>query len=267
MTRWQRWMFVAIVAVALIAGARPVGAHADLLVTSPAADSVLEVSPAEIFLAFTEPVDPTDDAIRLLAADGTPIRLGPITQDSGSDTVEASLPDQLDDGSYVVAWSVVSADSHPIRGAYVFSRGEPSADAGALADDLLEDTNTATTNGLWLGIGRFASYTGIAVLTGTLAMTSLLAPATLRSRRVTYVLYAAGYVALAGSTVMISAQAEAIGTSLPTGRLSSARGRAPGGWREWPSLPQRRCSCRGGICSNAAPPGLLAASQRSACSL
>ena len=39
--------------------------------------------------------------------------------------VAAGLPDDLGPGTYTVAWRVVSADSHPIRGAFVFAVGRP----------------------------------------------------------------------------------------------------------------------------------------------
>ena len=38
-------------------------------------------------------------------------------------TVSIGLPDELEDGTYVVAWRVISADSHPISGITVFSVG------------------------------------------------------------------------------------------------------------------------------------------------
>jgi len=65
---WRWSTATVITAVVLLGSARPVSAHADLLTTNPAADSVLDTSPAEIVLTFTEPVDPTEDAIRLVTA-------------------------------------------------------------------------------------------------------------------------------------------------------------------------------------------------------
>lgn len=209
-----RWCTAGLITVLVLLGSgRTASAHADLLTSSPAADSVLATSPTEIALTFTEPVDPTQDAIRVVAADGTPVELGPITQDRGSDSVTALIPDELTDGSYVVAWSAVSADSHPISGAFVFSVGAPSAGADELLGDVLDDTSAEPGSDLWLTIGRFASYLGIAALVGTLAAAVIVAPSTLASRRLASVLFAAGYLAMAGTTAMISAQANLIGTS------------------------------------------------------
>ncbi|HAP76860.1 MAG TPA: hypothetical protein DCR14_12340 [Acidimicrobiaceae bacterium] len=210
-----RWLAVvaAVTAIVLAASGRVASAHADLLTSDPAPDSVLSTPPAEIVLTFTEPVDPTQDAIRVVTADGTPVELGPVAQDLGSDSVTAALPGELADGSYVVAWSVVSADSHPIRGAFVFSVGAPSSGADDLLGSVLDDTNTEPAGDLWLSIGRFASYLGIAALIGTLAAAVIVAPTTLSGRRIATVLFAGGYLAMAGTIVMISAQANLIGTS------------------------------------------------------
>ncbi len=44
-----------------------------------------------------------------------------------------TLRDGLADGTYTVAWRVVSADSHPISGAFTFSIGKPSTTTAAVA--------------------------------------------------------------------------------------------------------------------------------------
>ena len=212
--RIWRWFTAGLItALVLLGSGRPVSAHADLLTTNPAAESVLDISPAEIVLTFTEPVDPTDEAIRVVTADGTPVELGPVAQDRGSASLTAVIPGELDDGSYVVAWSAVSADSHPIRGAFAFSVGAPSEGADDLIGDVLGDTSAEPGSDIWLTVGRFASYTGIALLTGTLAAAVILAPSKLHRRRLAVLLFAAGYLAMAGTIAMISAQANLIGES------------------------------------------------------
>lgn len=42
------------------------------------------------------------------------------------------LPDKLAQGTYMVSWRVVSADGHPISGAFTFSIGKPSATSAVL---------------------------------------------------------------------------------------------------------------------------------------
>lgn len=211
---WRWSCRSAIVVVALLATASPAAAHSSLVSSDPVADSVLDDSPGEIRLTFSEAVDVGDGAIRLLAADGDAVLVGPVNQDAGPDSITARIAEPLAPGSYVVAWTAVSGDSHPIRGAFVFSVGEVSADAEQLIDELGGTVATGPDGNGWLGVGRFASYAGIAALVGTMAMAAVLAPTTLRERRLGYVLFAAGHLALAGSIVMTSAQANVIGTSL-----------------------------------------------------
>lgn len=211
---WRWSCRLVIVVAALLATASPAAAHSSLVSSDPAADSVLADSPGEIRLTFTETVDVGDGAIRLLAADGTTVLLGPVAQDAGPDSITAQIAEPLTRGSYVVAWTAVSGDSHPIRGAFVFSVGVVSADAAQLIEEIAGTGGDGSDGGRWLAVGRFASYTGIAALVGTIAIAAALAPATLRGRRLGYVLFAAGHLAIAGTMLMIAAQANVIGTSL-----------------------------------------------------
>ena len=181
----RRWaVATAVATIAVIACAGSASAHAGLETTSPTADSVLASPPTEIVLTFSEAVDTLDDSVRLVSDDGSAVDLGPVTHGGGAASITAPVLGELGDGSYVVAWSVVSADSHPIHGAFVFSVGAPSAGAGDLLDDLDDAGTDGSAGQVWVGVGRFASYTGIAVLVGSLAMSALLAPTTLRTRRV-----------------------------------------------------------------------------------
>ncbi len=215
MRRWGRLAFAGLVAgFVVLAAPGAVSAHADLATSDPPAESVFDVAPTEIVLTFTEAVDPTEDALRVVDAEGTAVPLGPITQDLGADTISAPITESLADGSYVVAWSAVSADSHPINGAFVFSVGATSGEVDERIVDLSDaDATGAVSSGTWLGAGRFASYAGIAVLVGVLGASALLAPGYLPSRRVGNVAFVGAYVAMAGTVVMIGAQADVIGSS------------------------------------------------------
>ncbi len=96
MTPW-RWLGAAVIVAAVVLGfTGPASAHAGLLSSDPAADSVLDASPSTIRLAFTEAVDPTDDAIRLIAADGTTRPVGDVRQDSGSASITVTIDEKND---------------------------------------------------------------------------------------------------------------------------------------------------------------------------
>ncbi len=110
-----------LVAVLMVLGvvlAGPVGAHAALVSMTPEADSTVETAPSEIVLEFNEGISATSDAVRVFDPSGR--ELGGVEVSSTDDSITASLPDFDTDGSYTVDWKAVSADGHPIRGAYLF---------------------------------------------------------------------------------------------------------------------------------------------------
>ncbi|PYG00559.1 copper transport protein [Georgenia satyanarayanai] len=122
-----------------LASAAPATGHAMLLGTDPADGDVLTAPPDVVTLTFNEPVQADDGSVRLLDAAGEPIAAEARPVD---DTVEITVPADLPEGSYVVDWSVVSADGHPVGGAFTFAVGRPStavAEVAAPTGDPLVD--------------------------------------------------------------------------------------------------------------------------------
>lgn len=182
-------------------------AHAKLVETNPANQSVLDDAPEAIELRFTEPVDPLEPAMRLLGADGDEVPLGPVDQSGGADTLRAEVPDGLDDGTYVVGWQAVSADSHTVRGAFTFSVGAATATAPGVIDGIFDAVPQDPADSVLLGVGRWLSFAGIGVLLGGLVIAPVIAARRVGDRRVGRLLAAAGAVGVVGTIVMIAAQA------------------------------------------------------------
>lgn len=113
-----------------LVGASPASAHAELSATDPPDGAVLDAAPTELTLQFTEGVDLQPDGVRVLDDEGARVDRGQAAAAGPSVTVP--LDDGLRRGSYVVAWRVVSADGHPIRGAFTFSVGQ-ATDVSGLA--------------------------------------------------------------------------------------------------------------------------------------
>ena len=213
--RLARWLLVVTLAACTLIGltATTIAAHASLSSSSPAAGSVVDAAPGEIVLHFTEPVDLTTDAVRLIDSTNATVALGTVDQSQGSSSIVAAIPQALADGTYLVAWSAVSADSHPIRGAFTFSVGAPSG-GGARFDTAAAGNAQTPAIGRVLGVGRFASYAGSAVLIGTVLIAAWIAPAALRRQRMANLLMIAGLVGLAGTALMVSAQAHTLAGSM-----------------------------------------------------
>ncbi|CAB4749667.1 unannotated protein [freshwater metagenome] len=99
-------------------GAAPAGAHAILTSVSPEPDAVLEESPKEIRLSFSESISIPAQGIRLFDPSGREVPgIKAVTR---GNTMSAQVPLLATDGSYTVAWRAVSADGHAVSGAYLF---------------------------------------------------------------------------------------------------------------------------------------------------
>jgi copper transport protein len=202
-----------IVALGVLAGAPTASAHAELLSTFPGNQELLVDAPTEIALQFTESVDPIQPALRLLDSGGNDIELGAVDQSAGTDRMRASIPTTLGDGTYVVAWQALSADSHRVRGSFTFSVGVPSAVTPGVLDGVFDGAADSNSDSIMLGIGRYLSYAGVGLLVGGLVLAVALAPSVIGSRRVGILLVAAAELAFVGTVWMIAAQANIIGGS------------------------------------------------------
>lgn len=166
----KRVLFVGAVVWSVLFGvASPASAHADLDSSEPSPSAVLENPPNEIFLDFSEPVSPADDAIELFDQDGDSVDLGPVTRSADDrSVVTAAVEDELADGLYVVAWRIVSADGHVAQGAFTFQVGvdAPPVDTGDLLGDVLSSREAATGLSGALTVARSIVYLALAVALG-----------------------------------------------------------------------------------------------------
>lgn len=152
------WVLVvaACAVLAVLSAAGQAMAHATLTTTQPQGDAVLASAPERVSLEFTEPVETAFGAIQVYDSDRRPIEVGDLTSPQ-ADTVAVALPDGLADGTYAVSWHVVSADGHPISGAFVFHVGAPEAGAAGLGDQVLEESG-ATAAGVVAGVVRGIAF-------------------------------------------------------------------------------------------------------------
>ncbi|MER6445875.1 hypothetical protein DEJ51_16150 [Streptomyces venezuelae] len=159
---------LALVLAALLAtlftAASPATAHAALTASDPADGAVVATAPAQVTLSFSEQVALGDDSIRVLDPQGRRVDTGELRDMCSGNTVRygTALHTGLPNGTYTVAWQAVSADSHPISGAFTFSIGAPSA------TDVSLPTAQAGGGpvGIAYGIARYAAYAGFTVLVG-----------------------------------------------------------------------------------------------------
>jgi copper transport protein len=182
----------------------------------PAQDAVVTPAPSEVVLAFSEPVETALGAIRVFAPDGTRVDDGAISRPAAN-AVATQLGNGLTDGTYTVAWRVVSADSHPVHGAFVFHIGAPGENPEGIAREVLASSDAPRSVSIGFSAVRFLSL-GLTLLAvgGVVALVLVLTSADRPVRRTLLTVLAGlaaalGIVSLAG---VVFQGAEASGLSL-----------------------------------------------------
>ena len=165
-----------------LAGATGASAHAALLSTDPKANSVVQTAPAEVTLHFSEQVTLEKDGMRVFDPGGKRVDTG-ATGHAGSDdsTAQVALVPGLAEGTYTVAWRAISADTHPVSGAFTFSYGHASATTSVSGE---QATKGSTLVGWLYGASRSVQYGAYALLVGSVALVLICWPRGVRLRPV-----------------------------------------------------------------------------------
>jgi methionine-rich copper-binding protein CopC len=128
LTRPIRWVAFAA-ALALLPAALPARRHLHLVKSTPAADTTLAASPAEITLWFSAEPTLKLTRISLLDATGGKLPLGAVKTGAEPKTAAATLEQPLVPGAYSVSWVTGSPDGHVVRGKIAFTVAPPAAPA------------------------------------------------------------------------------------------------------------------------------------------
>ncbi|GGQ12142.1 copper resistance protein CopC [Streptomyces roseolilacinus] len=175
-------------------------AHSTLTGSDPVDGAVAATAPQRVTLTFSEQVALGDDSIRVLEPSGRRADTGELRDLCSGSVVRygVDLRDGLPEGTYVVAWQAVSADSHPISGAFSFSIGKPSATKVVLPR---QEPGGGLVGRLY-DIGRYVSYAGFVVLVGGCAFVLACWPRGASARPVQR-LVAYGWVAFTAATLAL----------------------------------------------------------------
>ncbi|MEK4741919.1 copper resistance CopC/CopD family protein [Bacillus sp. FSL R9-9481] len=98
-------------------------AHTSVVGATPKEGEVLTVQPEQIILEFSEPVAGNVVNIELLDASAKRVQVSKVEILDNPTKLKVKLPN-LNNGTYTVRWSMISADGHPSEGGYPFSIGE-----------------------------------------------------------------------------------------------------------------------------------------------
>jgi copper transport protein len=162
----RRTLVIALVAAAALALPAAAWAHAALLKTFPAASAEVDTPPAELRLVYDEVIEPRFAVISVTDAAGHQQVDGTVHR-SQSDPYELDAPlKRSAEGWYLVFWRVISADGHPVRGAFTYRIGPNAGPPPQFVIPSLSET--AVTPGLitlrWLTFLSLMSAIGLFVL-------------------------------------------------------------------------------------------------------
>jgi copper transport protein len=158
----------AVAALALPASAF---AHAALLRTVPAASGQVDVPPREVALTYSEVVEPRFAIVSVTNADGVQqVDGGPRHSPTDATTLDVPVK-KLAQGWYLVFWRVISADGHPVRGAFTFAVGPNPGPAPQFVIPSLSET--AATPGLV--IARFVVFLSLMAAVGLFVLRAFVA--------------------------------------------------------------------------------------------
>jgi copper transport protein len=175
----RRGRAVTALALALCASAAwpaSAWAHAALLRTTPQASGTVNGSPAKVTLTYDEAVEPRFAIISVTDAAGRQEIAGsPHALATDPRTLAVALR-HVGQGWYLVYWRVISADGHPVRGAFTFAVGPNPGPAPQFAVPSLAET-AATPR---LVAARWLAFLTVMLTVGLFAFRALIArPATL----------------------------------------------------------------------------------------
>jgi copper transport protein len=141
-------------------------AHATLVSTSPPDGSIVVKAPASVSATFDESVGVSADSLRVYAPNGQRADNGDTTHGQLPQQIMVGLLPGLGRGTYTVGWHVISADSHPVQGAFTFSVG--AASSSVVTQASLQPPASKLV-GIGFGAVRWLAYLCFALLIGAVA--------------------------------------------------------------------------------------------------
>jgi copper transport protein len=146
------------------------GAHAVLEDSSPGRGEQVDRAPARVTLRFNEPVEIAFGSVRVFDARGQRVERGAARHPDGrAQAVTVAMRAGLGDGIYTATYRVVSADSHPVAGGFVFTVGQGGAAPRLGVDELIDSGSAGPVTQGAFGVVRGLGYLAIAVGAGGLA--------------------------------------------------------------------------------------------------
>lgn len=179
----------------------------------------MSIPPKQVELTFSENVEISLGSIELFNEKANRVDIGAPHHSAASDhSIVASIP-HLGNGAYVLTWHVISADSHPVHGAFTFTVGRSSVNAQGLATRLEAQGNGNKTVGVLFAIARAVEYAAIALLIGAAVFSAAIRPHGRRRSRADALVWV-GWILLFVSTVAALLLQGPYGGALPLSQIT-----------------------------------------------
>lgn len=216
-SRGKPFLLTVLALLALLGGATPALAHANLVRSDPASGAAVPTAPAQIQIWFSEQPDPHFSDIQVSDANRQRVDAGDMHPASGDPlSLIVSLKPNLANGLYTVSWKTVSAvDGHVVNGNFPFFVGQPPAGTVLPTSSQTGPASSGSSPTVATTLTRWLSLLSAVVLMGGFAFWSLVLIPALRGT----LLPSAGPGAMALPAAAISDSLPAPGTALRRLRL------------------------------------------------
>jgi copper transport protein len=175
----KRAWFLGLVAAAALALPAAAWAHAALLKTVPEASRTINQAPPEVRLTYSEPVEPRFAIVSVTDAAGRQVTSGKPSAAPGAPQTLVTPLRRVPEGWYLVFWRVISADGHPVRGAFTFAVGPNPGPPPQFRVPSLSETATTTQ----LLISRWVVFLSLLSALGLFVLRAIVARPVARAVR------------------------------------------------------------------------------------
>jgi copper transport protein len=167
----RRGAALTVAAAAALALPAAAWAHAALLKTVPEASRTVNSAPPEVRLTYSEPIEPRFAIVSVTDAAGRQVTSGQPARAPGSPQTLVTPLRSVPEGWYLVFWRVISADGHPVRGAFTFAVGPNPGPPPQFRVPSLSETATTTR----LLVARWAAFLTVLTALGLFVLRVLIA--------------------------------------------------------------------------------------------
>ena len=171
-------LLVLAAAAALVLPAAAWG-HAALVRTAPSASGTVNAPPEQITLVYSEPIATSFAIVSVTDAAGRQVTSGEPRSAPGAPQTLVTPLRRVAEGWYLVFWRVISADGHPVRGAFTFAVGPNPGPPPQFRVPSLSETATTTR----LLVARWTVFLSLLATLGLIVLRTVIARPVIRAVR------------------------------------------------------------------------------------